>query len=47
MSREGPVQDMALYNRAKDFNASIQSGDVVVKHQDDTVGGDNSDDVPF
>jgi hypothetical protein len=47
MSREGPVQDMSLYNRAKDFNASIQSGDVVVKHQDDTAGGDNSDDVPF
>src|SRR5210317_1068684 len=47
MSREGPVQDMSLYNRAKDFNASIQSGDVVVKHQDDTAGGDTSDDVPF
>jgi hypothetical protein len=47
MSREGPVQDMALYIRAKDFNASIQSGDVVVKHQDDNAGGDLSDDVPF
>ena len=48
MSRQGPVEDIALYNRAKDFNASIQSGDVVVKHQDETAGGDNSDgDVPF
>jgi hypothetical protein len=48
MSRVGPVQDMNLYNRAKDFNASIQSGDVVVKHQDDSVRrGNLSDDVPF
>lgn len=48
MSRVGPVEDMNLYNRAKEFNASIQSGDVVVKHQDDSVSGENlSDDVPF
>ena len=48
MSRVGPVEDMNLYNRAKEFNASIQSGDVVVKHQDDNVSGENlSDDVPF
>jgi hypothetical protein len=47
MSRVGPVEDMNQYNRAKEFNASIQSGDVVVKHQDESAGGDVSDDVPF
>jgi len=48
MSRVGPVEDLALYNRAKDFAKSITDGEVVVKHQDDSAGGGNvSDDVPF
>jgi len=48
MSRTGPVKDAATYNRAKEFAASIAAGDVVVKHQDESVGGgNNSDDVPF
>ena len=48
MSRTGPVEDAATYNRAKEFAASIAAGEVVVKHQDESVGGDiNPDDVPF
>src|SRR6056300_1089779 len=38
MSRVGPVQDLSIYNRAKDFAKSITDGEVVVKHQDETVG---------
>jgi hypothetical protein len=41
MSLEGPITDMALYSRAKQFADSITSGDVVVKHtEDETVNGD-------
>jgi hypothetical protein len=48
VSRVGPVQDMAIYNRAKAFAKSITDGEVVVKHQDESVGGaGSSDDVPF
>jgi hypothetical protein len=48
MSRVGPVQDLGIYNRAKDFAKSITEGDVVVKHQDENSGGDDfSDEVPF
>jgi len=48
VSRIGPVQDMSIYNRAKDFAKSITDGEVVVKHQDETAGGaGSSDDVPF
>ena len=48
MSRVGPVEDKAIYQRGKDFAQSITVGDVVVKHQDDTASSDNlSDDVPF
>jgi hypothetical protein len=48
MSRVGPVEDMATYNRAKEFAKSIAAGEVVVKHQDESGGGDiNPDDVPF
>ena len=48
MSRVGPVEDKAIYQRGKDFAKSITAGDVVVKHQDDTAPSDNlSDDVPF
>jgi hypothetical protein len=48
ISRVGPVPDMNLYNKAKDFNASIEAGDVEVKHQDENAAGETfSDDVPF
>lgn len=47
MSRVGPVEDAATYTRAKDFAASITSGDVVVKHQDETASDNAGDDVPF
>jgi hypothetical protein len=45
MSVEGPIQEAAIYGRAKAFADSIISGDVVVKH----AGEDNDDigDVPF
>lgn len=46
MTREGPITDGAVYKRAKDFYDSINSGDVVVKHQDDTAPT-QSNDVPF
>ena len=46
MTREGPITDGAIYKRAKDFYDSINSGDVVVKHQDDSAPT-QSDDVPF
>ena len=46
MTREGPITDKAIYKRAKDFYDSINSGDVVVKHQDDSAPT-QSDDVPF
>jgi hypothetical protein len=48
MSRVGPVEDRAIYQRGKDFATSITAGDVVVKHQDDSVSDNNlNDDVPF
>jgi len=48
MSRVGPVEDMATYQRAKEFAESITSGDVVVKHQDESGGGNMpNDDIPF
>ena len=46
MTREGQITDAAIYKRAKDFYDSINSGDVVVKHQDDSAPT-QSDDVPF
>jgi hypothetical protein len=46
MTREGPITDGAVYKRAKDFYESIDSGDVVVKHQDDSAPT-QSNDVPF
>jgi hypothetical protein len=46
MTREGPITDGAVYKRAKDFYESINSGDVVVKHQDDSAPT-QSNDVPF
>lgn len=44
MSVEGPIDDAALYTRAKGFADSITAGDVVVKHTDDEAGGG---DTPF
>lgn len=44
MSVEGPIEDAALYTRAKGFADSITAGDVVVKHTDDEAGGE---DTPF
>ena len=41
---------MSLYKRAKDFNESIEAGDVVVKHVDDEAGSrhhDDGGDIPF
>ena len=49
MSRIGPVEDKGIYNRAREFRASIASGDVVVKHQSDEAAKPdfNPDEVPF
>ena len=44
VERIGAIEDMALYGAAKAFNASVGSGDVKVKHQDEAQGTDN---VPF
>jgi hypothetical protein len=46
ISREKQVDDAAIYVRARDFAQSIDSGDVVVKHQNED-GQEKSDDVPF
>ena len=46
ISREKQVNDAALYIRAKDFSTTIDSGDVVVKHQNEEAQN-KSDDVPF
>lgn len=46
MSVEGPVTDVNLYKRAKDFASSITSGDVVVKHVDESNSA-NENDIPF
>ena len=35
----------AIYQRGKDFATSITAGDVVVKHQDDSVSDNLNDDV--
>ena len=45
ISREGPITDGALYERAKEFSESIMAGEVVVKHTDESAVGD--DDLPF
>ena len=46
MVREKQVNEATLYKRAKEFAASIRSGDVVVKHQNDD-GQEKSNEVPF
>ena len=49
MSRIGPVEDKGVYNRAREFRASIASGDVVVKHKKESESTNDikNDDVPF
>ena len=46
MSVDGPITDAAQYKAAKEFNASIEKGEVNVKHEQ---SGDNQsgDDIPF
>jgi hypothetical protein len=46
LSREKQIDDANLFRRAKEFAASITSGDVVVKHQNEEAGN-ASNDVPF
>ena len=46
MSREGPVQEAAVYGQAKSFSESVLSGDVVVKHENEKTEN-SSDDIPF
>lgn len=46
ITREEQVSEQALYIRARDFATSIDSGDVVVKHQNEE-GQEKSDDIPF
>ena len=50
MSRIGPVEDKGVYNRAREFRASIASGDVVVKHRNEQQQSSDDikpDEVPF
>jgi hypothetical protein len=47
ISRVGPVEDAAVYTRAKNFSESVLSGDVVVKHENESGRSSQSDDVPF
>lgn len=44
VERVGSVEDAGVYQTAKDFAASISSGDVKVKHQDEAAANDT---VPF
>jgi hypothetical protein len=37
IERIGSVENMAVYNAAKEFAASVSKGDVQVKHQDDVA----------
>tara|TARA_R110000787_G_C13409308_1_gene444046 strand:- start:594 stop:1385 length:792 start_codon:yes stop_codon:yes gene_type:complete len=50
VSREGPVEDAALYLRAKTFSESVLQGEVLVKHENESGGTttvDMDDEVPF
>jgi hypothetical protein len=50
VSREGPVEDAALYLRAKSFSESVLQGEVLVKHENESGGtapADMNDEVPF
>ena len=47
MSLEGPITDANMYKSAKDFNASIEKGEVNVKHTQDGASSGNADNIPF
>ena len=47
MSLDSPIQDAGVYNSAKTFNASIEKGDVKVKHQQEGSDQAPNDDIPF
>ena len=47
ISRVGPVEEASVYARAKTFSESVLSGDVVVKHENESSVSSQSDDVPF
>ena len=47
MSLEGPISDANMYKSAKDFNASIEKGEVQVKHTQDGAPSGESDNIPF
>jgi len=47
ISRDSMIDNAQLYSRAKDFHDSIMSGEVVVKHENESNAGDNSTDAPF
>lgn len=44
VERVGSVEDPQVYQAAKAFAQSVSSGDVKVKHQDETAGSEN---IPF
>jgi hypothetical protein len=46
LSLKGPVEDANIYQSAKAFATSILSGEVNVKHQDESADI-NTDDIPF
>ena len=43
VSRVGPIEDADLYAQAKAFSASVDAGDVKVKHEDESVDNATSD----
>tara|TARA_R100001126_G_scaffold102451_1_gene86660 strand:- start:6889 stop:7668 length:780 start_codon:yes stop_codon:yes gene_type:complete len=47
LSRDKQIDDANLFRRAKEFAASITSGDVVVKHQNEESGNETDNSVPF
>lgn len=47
MSLDGPITDAGQYNSAKTFNASIEKGEVNVKHQQEGTDNVPNDDIPF
>ena len=52
MSLDGPISEKHQYKAAKEFNASIEKGEVTVKHEHDPMpAGETADgpdgDVPF
>ena len=43
VSRVGPIEDADLYSQAKAFSASVDAGEVKVKHEDESVDNATSD----